>query len=184
MSSEPAGAGFIEIDRRRRAAGILVALDEVTYRAPDGRPVSRDVVDHPGGVGVLPVDGHEVVLVRQFRAGVAGRVLEIPAGKRDRTGEAVDQLAVRELREEVGLVAGRLVPLGTICPSPAYTSEVIHLFAALDLEQVDRAPDGVEEDHAEIVRLPFERACDMARRGELTDAKTVVALLRWAAGSG
>jgi ADP-ribose pyrophosphatase len=170
---------FREIGRATRARGIIVTLDDVEFVSPDGQSVHRDVVRHPGGVGILPVDGADVLLVRQFRAAAGRTMLEIPAGKRDRADESPSELAVRELGEEVGAEAVELVPLGTLLPSPAYTSEVIHLFAAHGLVMIGRRPDGVEEHHAEIVRLPIEQALSMVDEGVIDDAKTQIALYRW-----
>lgn len=160
--------------------GAFLELERVHLLAGDGRSVRRDVVRHPGGVGVLVVDGDDTVLVRQYRAPFGGPVLEIPAGRFDRPGEKPLVAAARELEEELGLVASRLVALGSMLVSPGYSDEVIHLFAADGVTAGRRQPDGVEEELSEVVTVPLAEAYRMADRGELRDAKTLVALGAWA----
>ena len=160
--------------------GVFLRLEVVRLRSPDGQEVQRDVLRHPGGVGILPVDGDEVILLRQFRVAAGEELLEIPAGKLDRTGEEIADGASRELEEEIGFRPRELVPIGRMLPSPGYTDEVIHLYVADGIVPVpDRRPDGVEEHHAEVVRVGFEEAVAMVGEGLITDAKTQIALLRW-----
>lgn len=147
----------------------------------DGTAVVRDVIRHRGGVGILPVWGEDVTLIRQYRAAVGEEVLEIPAGKLEEEETSPRDAARRELWEETGLVAERIVDLGEILPSPGYTDERISLFAAEGLSEVDRHPDGAEEEAALVTRTSLEEALTMIDTGEIRDAKTVVALLRWTA---
>jgi len=163
----------------RLGHGVFLELERLHLLAADGRAVRRDVVRHPGGVAVLVVDGADTWLVRQYRAPFRTSILEIPAGRFDRPGEDPAAAAARELGEELGLSARRLVPLGSMLVSPGYTDEVIHLFAADGVSAGERRPDGVEEELAEIVTLPLAEAYRMADRGELRDAKTIVALGAW-----
>ncbi len=160
-------------------AGVFLQLDRVWIAAGDETPVPRDVVRHPGGVGILPVDGDDVVLVRQYRVALDREVLEIPAGKLDKSDLDPATAAARELREELGLAPRTLISLGQTIPSPGYTSEIIHLFAADGILDVGRDPAGVEETHAEVVRIPLAEAVAMLDDGRITDAKTQVALVAW-----
>ncbi len=161
-------------------SGVLLRLQSVALEAPDGSRVRRDVVRHPGGVGILPVIGSDVILVRQYRVAVETELLEIPAGKLDRADEKPEDAARRELVEELGYTAEHLTSLGTLLPSPGYTDEVIHLFVATGIvAETDRRPDGAEERHAESIRLGLEEARSMIGSGVITDAKTQIALLRW-----
>lgn len=173
--------GFEAVDRTTVGRGTFLELEAVTLRGPDGMTVRRDVVRHPGGVAVLALDDRKrVVMVRQYRVAFACNVLEIPAGKLDHPGETPHAAAVRELEEEIGYRPVRLESLGRMLPSPGYTDEVIHLYAAEGIvESPDRRPDGVEEQHAEVMRITVERALGMIESGEITDAKTQIALLRW-----
>ncbi|MGF1666932.1 MAG: NUDIX hydrolase [Acidimicrobiia bacterium] len=158
--------------------GFLELLD-VVVEGPDGERAHRDVIRHPGGVGVLALDGSDVLLVRQYRVAVGMPILEIPAGKLDSAEEQVEVAATRELEEEIGFSPIELIPLGPMWPSPGYTDEVIHLFAAMGLRSTPRRPDGVEEHHSEIVRIDFAELLSMVERGEVLDAKTQLAVLAW-----
>lgn len=151
-------------------------LDQVEL--PNGHTAAREVCEHLGGVGVLPIDKDgNIVLVRQYRYPYDEIMLEIPAGKLDHGDDedAVD-CGLRELKEETGCTAGRIVPLGCIYPSPGFLTEVVHLFAALDLTDGEMQPD--EDEFVEVVRLPIAEVEAMAERNEIRDAKTLVALYR------
>lgn len=171
---------FRVLGARRLARGVFLALERVHLLGPHGEAAVRDVVRHPGGVAVLPVDGTDVLLVRQYRVAAGGPILEIPAGKRDRAGEDPALAAVRELEEEIGAVPVSMVTLGPMLPSPGYTDEVIHLYVADGIVLTERRPDGAEEHHAEVVRMPLGEALAMVEDGRIADAKTQIALLWWA----
>lgn len=151
-------------------------LDEVEL--PNGKTALREVCEHVGGVGVLPIDRNgNVLLVRQFRYPYDTELLEIPAGKLDHgEGEGIADCGARELKEETGCTAARMVPLGCVYPSPGFLTEVVHLFAALDLTDGEMQPD--EDEFVEVVRLPLAEVEAMVERNEIRDAKTVVALYR------
>ena len=151
-------------------------LDEALL--PNGKTALREVCEHVGGVGVLPIDRNgNVLLVRQFRYPYDTEMLEIPAGKLDHgEGESIADCGARELKEETGCTAARLVPLGCVYPSPGFLTEVVHLFAALDLTDGEMQPD--EDEFVELVRLPLAEVEAMVERDEIRDAKTVVALYR------
>ena len=96
-------------------------VDEV--RLPNGKQASREVCEHVGGVGVLPIDQDgNIILVRQFRYPFDTETLEMPAGKMDHGPENAEECGVRELAEETGCTAGRIVPLGAMYPSPGCAS--------------------------------------------------------------
>ena len=150
-------------------------LDEVLL--PHGRRARREVCEHVGGVGVLPVDrSGNIILVRQFRYPYDTELLEIPAGKLDHGAEDFTACGARELKEETGCTAGRIVPLGAQYPSPGFLTEVVHLFAALDLTEGEMQPD--EDEFVEVVRLPIAEVEAMIARDEIRDAKTIVAMYR------
>lgn len=159
-----------------RATGTIIEFLDVALQGPDGEIHSRDVIRHPGGVGVLPILGADVVLVRQYRVALDRPILEIPAGRLE-PGERPQAAGERELVEELGMT-GRLVSLGGLHVSPGYTDEFIHLFAAVDIVTSDREPHGAEEVDAEIIQLPLEEALEMVGDGRITDAKTQIALMR------
>jgi ADP-ribose pyrophosphatase len=163
--------------------GVIVRLDRLRLQAPDGSEHLRDVVRHPGGVGVLVVEDGRTWLVRQYRVAIGREVLEIPAGKRDADSTPLEN-AQRELAEELGMTASDWIPLGTMEPSPGYTDEVIHLFAASGIVAANRRPDGAEELESEVVEMSITEAMSAVDDGAITDAKTQLALLRWARRSG
>ncbi len=144
-------------------------------RLPGGRETELDIVRHPGAAAVVPfLDEDHVLLIRQYRHAAGGTILEVPAGKLD-PGETPERCAVRELEEEAGRRAGRLEKLGWIFTTPGFTDEVIHLFAAYELAPV---PTRHEPDEViELVPMPFAEALELVWRGELTDAKSALALV-------
>lgn len=151
-------------------------LDEVEL--PNGKTAMREVCEHVGGVGILPIDQNgNIILVRQFRYPYDAEILEIPAGKLDHgEAESAADCGARELKEETGCTAGRIVPLGCVYPSPGFLTEVVHLFAALDLTDGEMQPD--EDEFVEVVRLPIAEVEAMVSRDEIRDAKTLAALYR------
>ena len=168
-----------EICKRKETiySGKILSLRRDEVELPNGRQSVREVVEHRGGVGVLPVREGTVYLVRQFRYPYGEELLEIPAGKRE-PGESDLACGMRELEEETGLSASGLVSLGKIYPSPGYTDEVISVFCANDWTQDAPHPD--PDEFLDVVPVSWETAFSMAVSGELTDAKTVIAILRYA----
>jgi ADP-ribose pyrophosphatase len=157
-----------------------VSRERVTL--PNGREVVLDIVRHPGAAAVVPfVSQDEVLLIRQFRHAAGGTILEVPAGKLD-PGDTPELCAHRELEEEAGRRAGRLVRLGRIFTTPGFTDEVIHLFAAFDLTPVPRRPQ--DDEVIEVVPMRLAHALELVWSGELSDAKSALALIHAAHRSG
>jgi len=143
---------------------------------PNGKTAFREVVRHPGGVIILPIDGAgNVYMVRQFRYPYDRVILEIPAGKLE-YGEEPLLAAKRELEEEIGAEAEDWLHLGDIWPTPGFCDEVQHLYLARRLKFGETHPD--EDEFLEQVCIPFAEAVAMAADGRLQDSKSVVALLR------
>ena len=157
-------------------AGFL-SLETRHVVAPDGSTFDRHVVRHPGAVVVVPLDGDEAVLVRQFRAAVGSEVLELPAGKRDVPGEPPEVTAARELEEEIGCRAAAIEPLCEFYNSPGFTDEHTFVFLASGLTETGRAAVTHEEAEIEIVRVPLAAVDDLIADGTLADAKTIIGLL-------
>lgn len=154
--------------------GRIFDVERLRVELPDGSSGEREVVRHHGGAGVVAVRDGRICLVRQHRV-VVGRVtLEIPAGKVD-PGEAPEDAAARELREEAGLVAGRLVPLLTSLASPGFTDEHTHVFLAEGLSDVARDPD--EGELLDVAWLEGDAVVAAVLSGELQDSKTVAGVL-------
>ena len=141
---------------------------------PDGRTVELDVLRHPGASAVVPFESNDtVLLIRQHRHCAGGMIWEVPAGKLD--GDTPEVCAAKELEEEAGRRPGRLEKLGCIWTTPGFTDEVIHLFAAFDLEEVPPRPE--DDEIIEVVPTPLARALEMIWSGELRDAKSALALV-------
>lgn len=140
---------------------------------PDGKPCSREFIEHGGGACVLYVKEGKVLLVRQYRYPYAESVYEIPAGKLDK-GEEPIKTAIRELEEEGGLVADELKLLYVMYPSPGYTNEKIYIYQALSAHETEARLDEGEYLDAEYVDL--EKVKEMLANGEICDGKTIIAL--------
>ncbi len=152
---------------------VNVTMDEV--RLINGKTSRREVVEHPGGVAILPLDDEgRVITVRQFRYPFRQVLTEIPAGKLER-GEDPLAAARRELSEEIG-AAGTLTPMGHILSSPGFCSEKLYLYLARDLTFGPCHPD--EDEFLEICPVPFQALYDAVVRGDITDGKTAVAVLK------
>ncbi len=162
--------------------GYVWNLAVAEFRAPDGSTFTRDIVRSPGAVGVVPLvfdaEGNpSVVLVSQYRPPYERTVIEIPAGMRDIAGEEPAEVARRELIEEAGLAAEHLELLTEIYPSPGMTDSVTTLFLATGCTPVPHDRQGPEEEHMAVLHVPLDEALAMVERGEIADAKSVVALL-------
>lgn len=151
-----------------------VFFDEV--RLPDGSTSTREWIKHPGASAVLPVfENGDVMLVRQFRYPMSQIFYEVPAGKID-PDENADSTARRELKEEAGLSCGSYQYIGHFYPGIGYSDEIIHLYTAWDIQSFEQNVDADEFLIKE--RLPFAQAVNMVHRGEISDGKTMVSLLR------
>lgn len=169
------------ISSRPVHTGKVVDLYVDTVRFPDGSTGEMEMMRHSGASAVLPVlsdpegDDPQVLLIRQYRYASGGYMLEVPAGRPDAPGEDWEVCARRELEEETGLVAGRLVYLTTIFTTPGFTDEQIRLYVALDVTQGSTSFD--VDEFIEPIVLPLSEALAKIRDGEITDAKTICTLL-------
>ncbi len=163
------------VGEERLCTGRRFSLKRVTIEFR-GRTFQRDLLEHPGSVAILPVleDGSTVVLLRQWRPGCRCWLLEAPAGTIE-PGEKPEETARRELLEETGLEALELVHLGVVYPSPGTSSEKMHLYFARARQAT--APRPEQDEILEVFRMPFSRVYEMAVRGELVDAKTILLVL-------
>jgi ADP-ribose pyrophosphatase len=162
--------------RRSVFRGKIVDVGIERVRLPTGREVDLEVIRHPGGAAAVAIDDHgRVCLLRQYRHVAGGWLWELPAGKID-PGESPASTAERELAEEAGLVAVSWDGLGYLYSSPGVFTEVIHLFLARGLSEVDL---GHEADEViEIHWLPLTEALARCGDGTITDAKTLIGLYR------
>ncbi len=168
---------FVKVDEVLLPRGFRFTVARARYRAGDGTEFERDIVHHPGAVGVLPLHGDgTVTLVRQYRAALERDLLELPAGIRDVDGEDDAATAARELAEEAGLVAGKIDLLATFHNSPGFSDENVAIYLATDLHEIDHDRQGIEEEAMTIERMPLAAAYTLIDAGAITDAKTLVGL--------
>lgn len=164
------------IDGELKYEGIIVRVRLDRAELCNGAVVRREVVEHPGGVGILPVDENGIcTMVRQFRYPFSRMMLEIPAGKLE-YGEEHLSCGIRELSEETGYSADELIYLGHCCTSPGYSGELLHLYLALGLHKGESHPD--ENEFLNVEKYSIDELVRMVMDGEIEDAKTVVAVLK------
>lgn len=157
--------------------GKIIKVIKDTVILPDGNTALREVVEHPGGVGVLPIDKNgDILLVEQFRYPYKESTLEIPAGKRNSKDEDPLECGIRELSEETGAEADKFTFLGELYPTPGYCGEIIYLFAATGLTFGEMHTD--EDEFLNVKRMSFSKALEDVMNGEIKDSKTQVAILK------
>ncbi|MFI5168068.1 MAG: NUDIX hydrolase [Thermoanaerobaculales bacterium] len=182
MSDQKARPG--QVASRRIYAGRVVSLDVDTVRFPDGSTGEMEMFRHSGAAAVVPVlrpaADPEILLLQQYRYATGGEIWEIPAGRLD-AGEAPESCARRELLEETGASAERFELLTTIYPTPGFCDEQIHLFAAHDVRVDERAVQREKDEFMKVVPHPLSRVLGMVASGEIVDAKTICAVLYFAA---
>ncbi len=158
--------------------GRILDLSRELHRLPDEREARFEIVQHPGGAAALPLlDDGRLALIRQFRPAAEDFIYEIPAGRLE-PGETPAGCVGRELEEEIGYRPGRLESLGYVYSSVGFCNEKIHLFIARELEAAHIAHEPDEFIEPFIVSL--QEALQLISRGELVDAKTQIAILRYA----
>ena len=161
--------------------GRIVDLRVERVTLPNGTAVDLELVHHVGAAATAAVDEQgRVVLIRQYRHATGGYIWELPAGVLHSPAEPPEACALRELREEAGLVATRLRHLGSIFTTPGFCDERIHLFLAQGLHEEGHAHDA-DEVIAEIARVPLAEAIAMVQRGTIVDGKTIAGLFLAAA---
>lgn len=166
------------MEEKIRTLGTLSAshfsahLDSVRLRT--GRLTERIKIEHPEAAAVVPfLDPKHILMVRQWRYAIERETLEIPAGKVD-PGEAIEDCARRELREETGYEAGSLFPVFSYYPAIGYSNEVIRIFACSGLERISDAEDIDEISKVEVIEV--EKIHDLIVRGVIRDGKTVIGI--------
>ena len=154
--------------------GKILNLRKDKVELPNGNQSTREVVEHSGGSCVYcEVDG-KVLLVKQFRYPYKKQLLELPAGKLN-PGENPENTAIRELEEEGGILAKTVELIHKIYPSTAYTEEVIYIYKAKDVMKTQKHLD--DDEFLDSVWIDKKTLKEMIKKGEINDAKTLVALL-------
>jgi 8-oxo-dGDP phosphatase len=186
IADEPARWPVVSTTEDYRGKIIDVRTD--TIRNPDGGTAPREVVEHPGAVGVVALDNEgRVLMIRQYRHPVGRMLWELPAGLRDVAGEPLVQTGRRELLEETGYRAGRWHVLADYFSSPGIITERLRVFLARDVAEVpaadrDFVPEN-EEAHLTLDWVPLEHAVSLVLAGELHNGVAVVGLLAAQAAS-
>jgi ADP-ribose pyrophosphatase len=162
-------------------AGRVISMRRDTVAMPGGGDSIREVVHHPGAVGVVALDDEgQVVLVRQYRHPVGEHLLELPAGLRDADGEPPLETARRELAEEALLAAEHWALLATPYMTPGFCDEKIYLYLAEGLVPAPR-PEGFTVEHEELdmtlERMPLEDAVQLVYSGGIRNGLAVIGLL-------
>ncbi|MFA6808168.1 MAG: NUDIX hydrolase [Eubacteriales bacterium] len=153
--------------------GRIIKVNRDTVKLPNGNVSTREVVHHPGAVGIVPFKENNILMVRQYRYALLKETLEIPAGKLDR-GEEPEACALRELREETGY-SGDMHYLGSFNTSVGFSDEIIHLYSANNLKW-----DPLEADDDEflgLTEISDVKAYEMVERGEMRDAKSALGIM-------
>lgn len=161
--------------------GTYLTVRVDTIRDADGGEHSRDIVEHPGAVAILALLDGSVLMVLQYRTPAGLVMMEILAGTLDRApdGSLEDprKAAPRELGEETGYTADTWKLLGRFYTAPGFASEYMHLYLATGLSPIEGYAGPDTDERLRLERLPWRDAVGMALRGDIEDAKTLVALL-------
>ncbi len=144
-------------------------------KTPSGRAAKYDIIEHHGSVVLVPLDAQgNLHFVRQYRHATGSSLLELPAGSLE-PGEEPLECARREIREEIGMAANQLREIGSFYLVPGYSTEYMRVFLATGLEESPLPPD--VDEYLSVEKIPFIKALEMARKGEIPDAKSLAALL-------
>lgn len=162
------------IKKEEKYKSHIFTVENVSVELPDQRTRQYDLIQIQDAVTILPLDDNgNVLFVEQFRIGANKMVLELPAGKIE-AGEEALATAEREIREETGLAAKMMQPLGKFYVSPGYSTEFMYTFLATGLYPAPLDPDADEFIH--LVKIPLPQVLAMLQKSEFDDAKTLATL--------
>lgn len=158
------------------------SVDEIVL--PNGKIATREYLEHPGAVAVLPVlPDNKIILVKQYRYPVKSTTYELPAGKLDKhKTESVKDCVIRELEEETGYRCRKVKKLLSFWPTPAFGTEILHIFVATDLYKGRKNPD--EDEFLETLIIKFDTALEWVVKGKIKDSKSIIAILLWKIKTG
>lgn len=164
------------IESKKVFEGSIIDLRVEKVQFPNGKTAYRELVDHPGGVGVIALtDEGKIPLVKQYRKPFEKILYEIPAGKLDKNEEPL-KCGQRELKEETGYSANEFIPLGYIYPSPGFVNETTYMFFAKGLTKGMDNPD--DDEFLDVEEFTVDEVEKMILNNEVNDAKSVAAFLK------
>jgi ADP-ribose pyrophosphatase len=156
-------------------SGKLIDLYLDNVRLPNGKKSTREWVDHPGAVCIVPIlNNGDILLIRQFRYGPRKEFIEIPAGKLDKNEEPL-KCGIRELEEETGYKSNKLTYLTNIHPAIGFSNEKMWMYLAEELELSEKKLD--EDEFLELLPTPLNIALEWVFTGKITDVKTIIGIM-------
>ena len=157
--------------------GVLLDVYRDEIELPNGKNAKREYIKHVGAACVVPVDNDgNIIIEKQFRYPFNKVLTEIPAGKLDSKSEPHLEAALRELKEETGYSADKMVYLGEFYPTCAYSDEIIHMYLATGLTKGEQKLD--EDEFVGVEKMPIEEAVNEIMKGNIPDGKTQTAILK------
>ncbi|MBC7783932.1 MAG: NUDIX hydrolase [Burkholderiales bacterium] len=166
---------FEVVEKQVLFTGKKIRLELHHLRGSDGSRHKREICVHPGAVVILPImEDDTVLMIRNFRYTVQEYLLELPAGTLEPKEDPIN-CAGRELLEETGYLAGKLVPLKSFYASPGILTERMHTFLATRLTRQTTQLD--EGEQIELMPMKFADCIDAIRTGLIVDSKTIATLL-------
>lgn len=158
-------------------SGRIITLQVDDVQLPDGNYSKREIVKHPGAVGIIALTkDKKILLVKQYRKPVEEALLEIPAGLREE-GEDPETTAIRELEEETGYTTDQMTYVTSFYTSPGFSNEILHLYQAGSLERLESPVSGDEDEFIQVKALSMNEAKKYMKQNRIRDAKTQYALL-------
>ncbi|MEM9083681.1 MAG: NUDIX hydrolase [Planctomycetota bacterium] len=171
----PADPQRREIGRTVIHKGAKFDFEQLTLTTPSGRTITREVVNHPGAVCILPIletaEGPKIVLIRNDRFALGETLWELPAGTRE-VGEEPIVTAARELEEETGYVGATIEPLGWFYTTPGMTNEAMHCYLATGLSASEQQLEA--DERITVHPTPLNQALKMLDDQEIRDGKAIV----------
>ena len=156
-------------------SGKLIDLYLDNVRLPNGKKSTREWIDHPGAVCIVPIlDNGNILLIRQFRYGPREEFIEIPAGKIDKNEDPL-KCGLRELEEETGYKSNKLTFLTNIHPAIGFSNEKMWMYLAEELELSKKKLD--EDEFLELLPTPLNQAIEWVFSGKITDVKTIIGIM-------
>lgn len=155
--------------------GKIIKVKVDTVELPNRSYAKREIVEHGRGVGIVAInDDNEIYLVRQFRKPLNKVIYEIPAGIVE-ANESLQEAAIRESQEEIGVKPNHIELLTEAYTSPGFTDEIISIFFAKDLIESKLSLD--EDEYLEVEKVSINDALDMIESFEISDAKSIIGIL-------